>query len=134
MAAERDLGRLLSSMSPELSPGEYVFTVLADPAARSRLHPVATVHEPEGLTMVLPRHEADAAGLPYDFVAARIILRVHSDLAAVGLTAAVSGRLADAGISCNVVAGYHHDHLFVPADQANQALAELSRLSYTGPG
>ena len=72
--------------------------------------------------MVLPRLEADKAGLPYSFVAAWITLNVHSALEAVGLTAAVSQALALAGISCNVVAAYHHDHLFVPVSEARRAL------------
>jgi hypothetical protein len=83
----------------------------------------------EGLTLVLPRPEANAASLRYDYVAARITLRVHSNLAAVGLPAAVSGRLASAAISCNVIAGYHPDHLFVPFEKADRALDELARLT-----
>ena len=62
------------------------------------------------------------------FRSAWITLRVHSDLAAVGLTAAFARALADAGIACNVVAGVHHDHLFVPADRAGDALAALRAL------
>lgn len=115
---------LLADLRPELHPGAYVFTTMpgAPPAG---LHPVATVAEREGLTLVLERAEADAAGLPYDHVSAWVTLRVHSALDAVGLTAAVSGRLADAGLSCNVIAGYHHDHLFVPHDRAAEALRLL---------
>jgi uncharacterized protein len=67
--------------------------------------------------------------LPVAFTAAWITLNVHSDLAAVGLTAAFSGALGQAGISCNVVAGVHHDHLFVPIDQAQRAMEALHALS-----
>jgi len=121
--------RLLAGMAPDLTPGEYVFVVSPEPAVPPGLHPVATVTEDEGLTLVLPRSEADRAGLGYAYVAARITLRVHSDLAAVGLTARVSAQLATGGISCNVIAGYHHDHLFVPADRAADALALLRALT-----
>ncbi|SNS70753.1 hypothetical protein SAMN04488107_3506 [Geodermatophilus saharensis] len=129
MAGERDLDRLLSGMAPRRAPGTYVFTTVPGSEVPDGLTPVATVREDEGLTLVLPREEADRVGLCYDYVAARITLLVHSDLAAVGLTAAVSTALADAGISCNVLAGYHHDHLFVPADEADRALTVLGGLT-----
>ena len=105
MNAERDLTRLLAGMRPELAPGRYVFTTVAGPAAPPGVAPVVTVAEREGLTLVVRQEEADAAGLAYDYVAGWITLRIHSALDAVGLTAAVAGALADAGMSCNVVAG-----------------------------
>lgn len=93
------------------------------------LAPVVTVAEEEGTTLVLPQEQADAAGLGHDYVAGRITLRVHSALAAVGLTAAVARELADAGMSCNVVAGFHHDHLFVPYERLDEAVALLADLA-----
>ncbi|MDX6678336.1 MAG: uncharacterized protein QOE31_2388 [Solirubrobacteraceae bacterium] len=78
---------------------------------------------------MLPRDQADRAGLPYDGDFARITLRVHSALDAVGLTAAISAALAARGISANVIAGHHHDHVFVPADRAQDAIAALKELS-----
>jgi hypothetical protein len=128
MAGERDLTRLLSGMRPELRPGRYVFTTVAG-GVPDGVTPVVTVAEDEGLTVVLRQEEADAAGLPYGHVAGWITLRVHSALEAVGLTAAVSRALADAGLSCNVIAGYHHDHLFVPYDRATLAVAVLEDLA-----
>jgi hypothetical protein len=89
----------------------------------------ATVREDEGLTVVLSRPDADRLGLTYDFVAAWITLTVDSSLAAVGLTAAVSGVLTDAGISANVIAGFTHDHLFVPVDRADDAMRALRGLA-----
>ncbi|MFF7776653.1 ACT domain-containing protein [Streptomyces tanashiensis] len=133
MNAERDLTRLLAGMRPELDPGRYVFTTVDGPAPAG-VAPVVTVTEPEGLTLVVRQEEADAAGLGYDYVAGWITLRVHSALDAVGLTAAVAGELAAAGMSCNVVAGFHHDHLFVEHDRADEALAVLSRLSHRSAG
>ncbi len=129
MAGERNLQRLLASLSPELRPGDFVFAAVADAARLQDVVPEATVCEPEGLTVVLTRDDADTLGLTYDFVAGWIILRVHSALDAVGLTAAVSGALASAGVSCNVLAGLHHDHLLVPADRAQDALEALTALA-----
>ncbi|MET8807648.1 ACT domain-containing protein [Streptomyces sp. NPDC004546] len=128
MTGETDLQTLLSGMRPELNPGRYVYT-MAEGGVPSGVTPVVTVAEQEGLTLVVPQAEADAAGMAYDYVAAWITLRVHSALAAVGLTAAVSRALADAELSCNVVAGFHHDHLFVPYDRAEEAVDVLRRLA-----
>jgi hypothetical protein len=128
MSGERNLGRLISGMRPELNPGRYVFCAL-DGGVPSGLTPIVTVAEPEGLTVVVRLEEADAAGLRYDYVAGWITLRVHSALDAVGLTAAFANELAAAGLSCNVVAGYHHDHLFVPYERASLAVALLEDLA-----
>jgi hypothetical protein len=135
VAGERDLGRLLASMDPVRKPGEWVFVSLApDHAAAPALPSAATVVEDEGTTHVVERQVADDLGLDHDFVAAWITLRVHSALAAVGLTAAVAGALADAGISCNVLAGAHHDHLLVPVERADDALAALRALRLSAGG
>jgi len=129
MAGGLDLQALLRGLEPELSPHQWVFaTVGQEPA--SGVHPFATIDEEgEGLTQILRREEADHHGLSYDYVAARITLRIRSDLGAVGLTAAVSARLAAAGISCNVIAGYHHDHLFVPHNRGAEAVRLLEQLA-----
>lgn len=128
MTGETDLQTLLSDMRPELNPGRYVYT-MAEGGVPSGVTPVVTVAEQEGLTLVVPQAEADAAGMAYDYVAGWITLRVHSALAAVGLTATVSRALADAELSCNVVAGFHHDHLFVPYHRAEEAVDILRRLA-----
>jgi uncharacterized protein len=128
VAGERDLRRLLSGMRPVLNPGRYVFTTVPDEISAG-VHAVVTVAEPEGLTLVVPQQDADTAGLSYGYVAAWITLRVHSALEAVGLTAAVARELADAGLSCNVVAGFHHDHLFVPYERAAEAVTVLENLA-----
>jgi uncharacterized protein len=131
MAPERDLTRLLRSLRPALNPGRFVFTTVAGPVPPG-VQPVVTVAEAEGRTLVLPQHEADAAGLDYDYLAGWITLQVNSALDAVGLTGAVAGELAEAGLSCNVVAGYHHDHLFVPYDRAAEAITVLEALARRG--
>ncbi|MFB6891831.1 ACT domain-containing protein [Kitasatospora sp. NPDC056327] len=128
MAGERDLTTLLRDLRPVLNPGRYVYCTLPTKVPAG-LRPVATVAEPEGVTVVVAREEADALGLPYTYVAAWITLRIHSALEAVGLTAAVAARLAGEGIGCNVVAGFHHDHLFVAADDAERAVRALEDLS-----
>ena len=121
---ERDLGILLASMAPVVRHQEVVVV-----ACDLSLPALAVVEEDEGTTRVVSRAVADEHGLAYDLVLAWITLTVASDLAAVGLTAAVSGALADAGIACNVLAGLHHDHLLVPADRRDDALEALRVLS-----
>ncbi|GAA3483334.1 ACT domain-containing protein [Streptomyces yanii] len=134
MTGERDLRTLLSGLRPELNPGRYVFTTVAGGAVPAGVTPVVTVAEPEGLTLVIAESEALAAGLAYDYVAAWITLRVHSALDAVGLTAAVALALTDAEVSCNVVAGYHHDHLFVPHARGTEAVSVLQALAAESDG
>jgi hypothetical protein len=127
MNGEKDLRKLLSSMSPQLNPGRFVFSTVPG-GVPAGISPVATVAESEGTTLVVRLDEADSAGLAYDYVAGWITLRVHSALEAVGLTAAVAQELAAADISCNVVAGFHHDHLFVPHERAAEAVTLLEDL------
>jgi uncharacterized protein len=128
VTGESDLQKLLSGMRPELNPGRYVFATV-EGGVPSGVTPVVTVAEQEGLTVVVRLDEADAAGLEYQYVVGWITLRVHSALEAVGLTAAVARELAAAGLSCNVVAGFHHDHLFVPYEHATEAVAVLDDLA-----
>lgn len=122
-----DLNELLSSLSPERRGGRFVFVTVPEPPAGLKIF--ASVAEPEGMSLVILQHDADVAGLSYDFIAAWITLRVQSALDAVGLTAVVSTALATAGISCNVIAGHHHDHLLVPFDQADDAFAVLQAIT-----
>ena len=111
----------MSDLDPVRRPGEFVFVEGGEPAE-------ATVREDEGVTVVLRRERADELGLPYDYVAAWITLRIDSTLEQVGLTALFSRALADAGISCNVLAGLRHDHLLVPAERADEAIDLLRGL------
>lgn len=129
MTGQRDLGALLAGMRPELVPGRWVFTTTPPGRAAPDVEAVVTVREDEGLTRVVARADADRLALPYDVVLAQITLRVHSALEAVGLTAAVAGCLTEHGISANVVAGFFHDHLFVPEADAERALAALEQLA-----
>ena len=121
--AGRDLQRLLAEMTPQLDSETYVFVTIPCGAPTPAATPLMTFQEVEGLTLIL--READAVGLHSDFPCRRITLTVHSALDAVGFLAAVTACLTSAGISTNAVAAFHHDHLFVPAARAEDAMAAL---------
>ena len=123
-----DLSELLRSIAPRRNPGVYVFAVVPLDADLSGVATIATFREAEGLTVVIEESEAIRANLAILFRAAWITLSVHSDLQAVGLTAAFATALAEAGISCNVLAAAHHDHLFVPVEEAERAFECLRAL------
>ena len=125
-AGETDLDRLLRAMRPALLACPYVFvTVTEDQASTLWTDAFALIRETEGITVVLPLDAAKHAGLPIETSWAGITLTVHSSLNAVGFLAAISARLAAAGLSLNPLAGYYHDHLFVPWDRREAALAVL---------
>ncbi len=125
-----DLAALVASLQPLLHEGEYTFVTLPAGEVPAGLSPVATVAEAEGLTLVVAVAQASAAGLQGAFDCAWITLQVGSALNAVGLTAAVAAALTNDGIPCNMMAGYHHDHLFVPYAAANRAMAALAALAH----
>ncbi len=130
MTGITELEILMRSMSPALQNGEFVFCTIPGAAGcPPGLAPVATFLEPEGITLVVHKDDAEHAGMQFDGIFRQITLRVYSSLAAVGLTAAVAGVLAEQGISANVIAAYHHDHVFVPANRAEDALQALQELS-----
>ncbi len=130
MSADRQLAELLRALKPVQRPGAFVFVVVGDAAAAREIDDVLTsIVKPEGAALVVPQSRADRCGLAYEFVGAWITLQVHSALDAVGLTAAVSTALATSGIPCKVLAGFHHDHLLVPSDRAQDALGILEELS-----
>ena len=116
MAGERDLSRLLEALDPKLHIERYSFSATSEPILREGQF--ALVREDEGLTLTLIRPDPSGEW-------ARISLGVHSSLEAVGLTAALSARLAAAGISANIIAGLHHDHIFVPWNRREDALVAL---------
>jgi hypothetical protein len=130
MTGETQLATLLRSLDPELAAPEVVFVSFTDAqyGDYADLQPLAMVQEAEGMTLVVQKALADQFQLAYDGVFQCITLKVHSSLQAVGLTAAVSRQLAQRGISVNVLAGYYHDHIFVPAQQADTALSALKAI------
>ena len=131
MTGEKRLTELIQGMRPRLNNGDYVFVLKP-----SSVHvPTATIiglfQENEGTTLIIKKQIADDLGLNYDFVSTWITLDIHSSLEAVGLTAVVSKSLAQNSISCNVVAAYHHDHIFVAKSDGKRALKVLDKLSRT---
>ena len=131
MNAETDLDTLIRNLEPRTLPDTYVFCSVRDAnyGALAHTSPLASFAEPEGLTLVLTREAAEEEDLSYEGTFRCISLQVHSSLAAVGLTAAVTGELAAHDISANVIAGYHHDHIFVPSHQVESALRLLENMS-----
>lgn len=129
MPGETNLQLLLREMHPILHPGEYVFCTISDKNVVNNIDFIGLFQESEGWTVVLAREVADELSLAYSFVAAWITLTVHSALEAVGLTAAFAKALAEVNISCNVVAGFYHDHLFVSIEKAGLAIEALQQLT-----
>lgn len=129
---ETNLSTLIKSMKPSLNDGEYVFCTMASMVNLHLDEIVSFFRESEGITVIVPKQVADKHGLAYSSVFSWLTLKVHSSLEAVGLTAAISSALAAASISCNVVAAYYHDHIFVGKDDAQRSLEVLERLSQTG--
>jgi len=134
MNGETDLEILLREINPELNDGEYVFCTLGAKDNPINLEPLGWFREREGMTVILSKAQADRLDLPYSSICAWITLNIHSSLEAVGLTAAVSQALTRAGISCNIVAAYYHDHLFVPVRDANRALEILKNIHHLKDG
>lgn len=132
MNGETNLNELLKNMKPHHKEGEYVFCTVKGASKINLADVVMTFKETEGTTLLLTKEHADELQLPYSLVFSWITLTVHSSLEAVGLTAAFSQALAKESVSCNVVAAFYHDHLFVPQADTNKAMQILNRLSATG--
>lgn len=133
MSGILELERLLSEMNPELIEDEFVFcTVSGSLAQYIEWNPLASFNEKEGLTLVLTKDIASREGLQFKNTYKQITLTVHSSLEAIGLTAAVSNKLASKGISANVIAAYFHDHIFVQSEKAKEALIALKEVGKNG--
>jgi ribosomal protein S18 acetylase RimI-like enzyme len=128
MSQELDLSRLCASLEPRLHRGVFVFCELSDDRVPPGLDVRFVFREDESTTVVVPVEQAAATGLAGECPSAWITLGAGSDLAAVGFLAVITARLATAGISCNVVSAFHHDHLFVPAAKAADAMSVLTVL------
>jgi uncharacterized protein len=126
---ETDLAALLRSMQPALHPQVYVFVTLKGGETQPSVNPIMTFREEEGLTLILPEAEARAANISGSLACRMITLQVQSSLSALGFLAAITTRLAEAGLAVNPVSAYFHDHLFVPAERADEALAVLRSLA-----
>jgi hypothetical protein len=120
-----NLNELIANMEPMLNDGEYVFASVPDIEAIPRKMTICEIKEAEGVTVIVAKKDAELLGLSFDFIAAWITLNIHSSLEAVGLTAAFATELGEHNISCNVVAGYYHDHIFVDIKDKDKALNVL---------
>jgi hypothetical protein len=129
MAGETNLSQLLKGMTPKLNAGDYVFSTVKDVSEIDRESTICEFKEAEGTTIVIEKEKADALNLEYDYIASWITLMIHSSLDAVGLTAMFSTTLSKHNISCNVIAGYYHDHIFVDKKDAEKAINVLAALS-----
>ena len=126
--SDSTLQSMVRSLDPHLHDGVYVFGSLPADTSLDRVSALGVFHEAEAVTVIVAEPEAARIGLECKFRAAWITLRVSSALDSVGLTAAVARALAEVGISCNIVAAVNHDHLFVPVEQAGQAMDALRAL------
>ena len=130
MTGIRDLDDLLKKMDPKLKPDPVVFcTVFEDCEVPFKMRPIMMFREEEEITLIHEQADADTIGLTYNGLWSMITLQVHSSLEAVGFIAVITAKLAEAGISTNVVSAFYHDHLFVPFDRADESLAILQRIS-----
>jgi hypothetical protein len=129
MAAEENLEILLKTMKPQHNIGEYVFCVIPNLKDINLEEVILVFREKEGITIVIKKELADILKLDYSFISGWITLTVHSSLQAVGLTAAFSNALAKNGISCNVIAAFYHDHIFVDHNDINKAMHILEEFS-----
>ncbi|MEM8704095.1 MAG: ACT domain-containing protein [Pseudomonadota bacterium] len=134
MTGETDLKTLIAQMRPMLDPEPYVFCTFANRTFQDLVEyeAIGLFAETEGTTAILPVERARELGLADAEWFRRITLTVHSSLEAVGLTAAIAEALTREGISANVVAAYFHDHVFVPADRADEAMEALRKLARSG--
>lgn len=131
-AGERNIASLLENMKPQLFEEAYVFVCVFSWEEVPFEKCWAMCREDEGISCVVEEKIAVEKGWKCSVPMKRISLSVHSSLEAVGLTAAIANRLAEEEISCNVIAGYYHDHIFVPIERAEHALAILKALSING--
>jgi hypothetical protein len=131
MSGEVELDKLLRFMQPKLVEGNFVFCSASELSIESvmALSPISVYREEEGVSLILTEAVARSAGFDVEALFRCITLSVHSSLNAVGLTAAVATKLSNHGISANVVAAYYHDHVYVPASKAEQALALLGEFA-----
>jgi hypothetical protein len=130
MTGETELKKLLGTMTPELLPGVHVFTRLApEVPVPDTLEPVMLFREREGTTLIVLEDQARAAGLEALFRCRMVTLNIHSSLEAVGFLAAITTRLAAVGMGVNPVSAFYHDHLFVPVERADDAMAILVKLA-----
>ena len=129
MNGETNLSVLIKNMQPILQEGDFVFCMVENVKDLDMPEILFYFREKEGITIVVRKEYADLKRLLYNYISSWITLNIHSSLEAVGLTAAFSSALSKEGISCNVVAAYHHDHIFVAKTDESKTLKALKELS-----
>lgn len=134
MSGERNLNVLLKSLSPRLVDGIHVFVTLPGDAIPADLEPRMLFREAEGVTLIMLKSDAESAGLDHAFPCRMITLQVHSSLDAVGFMARIASELASKGMGVNPVAGFYHDHLFVPDGREEEALEVLRQVAAEAAG
>ncbi|MGB0113545.1 MAG: ACT domain-containing protein [Ilumatobacteraceae bacterium] len=127
---ETDLAAMLATLTVERRPGVFTYIAVEVPTPGLVAASHAVVNEGALTTIVLPVEAAQRSGQPVTIEMAWLTLQVFSSLEAVGLTAAVSAALTTQNISCNVIAGYQHDHVLVPLDRVDDAIAVLSAFAH----
>jgi hypothetical protein len=117
-------------LNPKLNEKPYAFVDATDKAVISTVinHVVCIFRETEGVTAIITEEAANELELPVEFTAAWITLEAETELTDIGITAAFSKALGERGISCNVFAPIHHDHIFVPWENRDEALEILEKL------
>ena len=134
MTGESDLNTLLRSLKADLIDGIFVFVTVPTGQIPPDLAPRMMFQEAEGTTLVLLKDAAQAADLPYEFPSRMITLNIHSSLDAVGFMARIATALGNEGMGVNPVAGFYHDHLFVPNGREQDALRILSQIAKDAAG
>ncbi|WP_158975076.1 ACT domain-containing protein [Cellulophaga sp. L1A9] len=129
MSGIKNISALVKGMTPKLNEGTYVFSSVKDATAIPRASILCEFKEAEGTTIIIDKNKADTLNLSYEYEAAWITLTIHSSLEAVGLTALFANELAKHNISCNVIAAYYHDHIFVAVKDAESAMEALTNLA-----
>lgn len=118
----------MSSLNPRLQPGQFIFASVSQ-SDLPDLDPIGIFHEKEGISVILTLERAMEKNLDCNQIWKWIALDLETSLTTVGITAVISRNLANANIPCNVVAAYHHDHIFVPDAQASKALEVLDQIT-----
>ncbi len=130
LEAISDLNVLIKNMKPKIALAEYVFCVVSEAKFRlMNIKPICTFREREGVTAIIDKASADSNGIHYTGTWKLISISIYSDLHSIGFLAAITAKLAEAGISVNIVSAYHHDHLFVPLEKAQACMQLLKKMS-----
>ncbi len=133
MSGETNLNNLLASLKAKLNPDTYVFVTLPHDTALP-FQPRMIFQEAEGTTLICTMAQARTHGLVHEYESRMITLDIHSSLEAVGFMAVIATRLAAAGLSVNPVSAFYHDHIFVPTDRADDAMALLAEIAANAAG